>query len=404
MAFPRLWLRRPCAVREETIVVRLEGLLTSASRTDVFIAGGGPAGLAAAIAAAGKGLRVTVADPALPPIDKACGEGLMPDAVADIASLGVHLNSEEAVPFRGIRFCSGDGTKAAEAVFLGTSGLGVRRSHLHARLIERAASLGVSLLWGARTTGFSGGEVDCQGRKIACRWLIGADGENSQVRKWMSNRRPRYEHIRFGYRQHFRVTPWSDLVEVYWVPGGQIVAAPVAPDQVCVAITSRTGRARLDDALQEAPALAARLAGTPAMTAVRGARAALRRLPFVHRGNIALVGDASGSVDPITGEGLGLAFQQAAALAEALAAGDLRRYQTAHNRISRLPRLMSRLILAMDSHPRFQTRALRALSAEPQIFARLLNTHVRAISPSKFGIGNAFKLGWRVFANREAEI
>lgn len=140
------------------------------------------------------------------------------------------------------------------------------------------------------------------------------------------------------------------------------------------------------------------------MTAVRGARAALRRLPFVHRGNIALVGDASGSVDPITGEGLGLAFQQAAALAEALAAGDLRRYQTAHNRISRLPRLMSRLILAMDSHPRFQTRALRALSAEPQIFARLLNTHVRAISPSKFGIGNAFKLGWRVFANREAEI
>jgi flavin-dependent dehydrogenase len=124
----------------------------------------------------------------------------------------------------------------------------------------------------------------------------------------------------------------------------------------------------------------------------------------VYRGNIALVGDASGSVDPITGEGLGLAFQQAGALAEALAAGDLRCYQAAHDRIARLPRLMSRLVLAMDSRPGFQARVLRALAAEPRIFARLLNTQIGASSPSKFGIGNALKLGWRLLANAEAEI
>ncbi|MGB8062426.1 MAG: FAD-binding protein, partial [Candidatus Sulfotelmatobacter sp.] len=51
-------------------------MLTS---TDVFVIGGGPAGLAAAIAARKCGLRVIVADAAQPPIDKACGEGLMPD-------------------------------------------------------------------------------------------------------------------------------------------------------------------------------------------------------------------------------------------------------------------------------------------------------------------------------------
>jgi menaquinone-9 beta-reductase len=42
--------------------------------TDVFVIGGGPAGLAAAIAARAKGLRVTVADGGVPPIDKPCGE------------------------------------------------------------------------------------------------------------------------------------------------------------------------------------------------------------------------------------------------------------------------------------------------------------------------------------------
>ena len=379
-------------------------MTAAVSRTEVFIVGGGPAGLAAAIAAASRGLQVIVADPALPPIDKTCGEGLMPDAVTALESLGVHLSSEEAVPFGGIRFCSGGGTRSVEATFMGRSGLGIRRRHLHARLVQRTSDMGVEMLWGARVTGFSGGEVSCEGRRIACRWLIGADGENSQVRGWMTKRRPRYERIRFGYRQHFRATPWSDFVEVYWARDGQIVAAPVGPDQVCLAITSRGRHLRPDEALQEVPQLAARLAGAPVATAGRGARAALRRLPFVHRENIALIGDASGSVDPITGEGLGLAFQQAAALAEALAAGDLRRYQAAHDQIARIPRLMSRLFLAMDSHPKFQARVLRALAAEPQTFAKLLNTHVRAISPSKFGIGNALRLGWRVCANREAEI
>jgi len=43
--------------------------------TDIFIIGGGPAGLAAAIAARQRGFRVVVADGAQMPINKPCGEG-----------------------------------------------------------------------------------------------------------------------------------------------------------------------------------------------------------------------------------------------------------------------------------------------------------------------------------------
>ncbi|HEX4537070.1 MAG TPA: FAD-binding protein, partial [Candidatus Acidoferrum sp.] len=59
--------------------------------TDVFVIGGGPAGLAAAIAARERGFDVTVADGVEPPIDKACGEGLLPNAVEIVERLGVRI-------------------------------------------------------------------------------------------------------------------------------------------------------------------------------------------------------------------------------------------------------------------------------------------------------------------------
>src|SRR5690348_5891232 len=86
--------------------------------TDVFVVGGGPAGLAAAIAARQHGLRVMVADRAQPPIDKACGEGLMPDSLEVLSRLGVSLECEtgrgcETGSFHGIRFVGPECSVAA---------------------------------------------------------------------------------------------------------------------------------------------------------------------------------------------------------------------------------------------------------------------------------------------------
>src|SRR5271170_5955896 len=98
--------------------------------TDVFVIGGGPAGLAAAIAARQQGLRVVVADGARPPIDKACGEVLMPDAIAAVERLGLSVPATEAARLRGVRFLSSE--LSAEAGFpSGCCGLSVRRTVLH---------------------------------------------------------------------------------------------------------------------------------------------------------------------------------------------------------------------------------------------------------------------------------
>ena len=71
---------------------------------DVLVIGAGPAGIVTAIAASQCGLRTTVLDARLPPIDKPCGEGLLPPGAAALRALGIHLNSEIALPLSGIRF------------------------------------------------------------------------------------------------------------------------------------------------------------------------------------------------------------------------------------------------------------------------------------------------------------
>lgn len=335
--------------------------------TDVFIAGGGPAGLAAAIAARLKGFDVVVADAAQPPIDKACGEGLMPDSLDALRRLGVAIDPEQSFAFRGIRFIGSGG--AVQADFPRGQGIAIRRPRLHQLLIDRARELGVKLLWRTRVTGL---------RDLRARWIIGADGGNSRVRRWASLDAVRSESHRYGFRRHYRVRPWTDFMEVYWGPGCQMYVTSVGPEEMCVALLTRDPHLRLSGALPCFPELARKLQGAATLSEERGGITVMRRLRRVHRGNIALIGDASGSVDAITGEGMGLAFRQALALDDALAAGNLDRYQAAHRRLARRPACMAQLMLTLDRFPRLRPIVLRTFGAKPFIFERLLAVHVGA--------------------------
>jgi flavin-dependent dehydrogenase len=317
----------------------------------------------------------------------------MPDGVAALKSLGVAIPADGARPFRGIRFIEGD--VSSDALFPNGCGLGIRRTVLHEILTQTAKMAGVEILWETQVTGITPGQVHTGGRSIRCRWIIGADGQNSRMRRWADLDDHRLIRLRYGYRQHFAIPPWIDLVEVYWSRDFQVVITPVSPKLVCLALVSENPRLRPADAINLIPALSRRLKGTLPTDGGKGAVSAHRVIRAVANAcdGSALIGDASGSVDSITGEGLCLAFKQAIFLAEALAAGNLSLYSASHRRIMRVPMLMSRLLLAMGSHDVLRRRILRIFAKRPRIFSRLLETHIGEVAPTALDIHGLLGLG-----------
>jgi flavin-dependent dehydrogenase len=365
-------------------------------RCDALIVGGGPAGLAAAITLRQKGLDVLVADALRPPIDKACGEGLMPDARKNLAALGIQVTATDGAPFDGIAFLSRH--HQAAAPFERGIGIGIRRLQLHSLLTQRCHELGVRLAWGSRVRVAEHQPARLEGEHCTYRYLIGADGQSSRVRQASGLGQGKILSRRFGTRCHYQVKPWSRMVEVHWGDLGQAYITPVGTEEICVATVARDPSIRMEAVLGSLPALRLNLEGARELSRVRGALTTTRKLRRVTVGNVALVGDASGSADAVTGEGIGLSFRQALLLAEAIAVENLDIYEAGHPLIQRIPHLMSRVMLRMDAWPWMRERAMSVLSGQPQLFAHLLALHLGERSLGDFLLRDAPALGLRLLA------
>jgi len=271
------------------------------------------------------------------------------------------------------------------------------------------------MLWQTTVVGVNPEGVLLSNGFVPARWIIGADGSNSRVRRWAGLDRHQKKETRFGFRRHYHVAPWSDFMELHWandsqkkesqihesqihasqIGDSQIYVTPVSPDEICLALVSSNSHLRLDTALAHFPELAARLEHAEVVSSERGAITVSRRLRRVCRGNIALVGDASGGVDAITVEGLCLGFRQAALLADCLAHNNLARYESEHRRLLRRPAMIASLMLLMGRHPRLRRRAMQVFESSPRSFARLLAMHVGDGSTGDY-IANGLSLGWRL--------
>lgn len=318
---------------------------------DLLVVGGGPAGLATAIAARQAGLQVLVLEPQPGVIDKACGEGLMPGGVAALARLGVV--GLDGRPFVGIRYI--DGERVAQGTFGHGPGLGVRRTTLHAALRARALALGVEVET-ARVEAVEdlGDRVRAGGHEA--RWLVAADGLRSPIRAALGLGRPARLPPRTGMRRHYEIAPWSDCVEVYWSPRGEAYVTPVGPDLVGVALLW-SGKAPaggeglpFDRLLLDFPALAARLGDAPAAGPALGAGPFEQRLRRRVEGRVLLVGDAAGYLDPLTGEGVRLAVEGAEALVECLQQGQPQRWEARWWTLTRRYRWLTGALLLLARH------------------------------------------------------
>ena len=255
----------------------------------------------------------------------------------------------------------------------------------------------MQFLWGARISEFHSDHLQVGDQSISFRWLVGADGQNSAVRKWAGLNPRRRAHSRFGFRRHYAVKPWSDFVEVHWGEQCQMFVTPTGEDEVCVALLTSDPRLRIDRALAaQFPEVANRLRRAEAITQEAGAVSVLGRARAVVRGNVALVGDASCAIDGIAGQGLSLAFQQAIALGEALAREDMPRYVAAHRRITANAVRMTRLLLLMGSSVTLRRKALRLFAKNPVFFSRMMAIHTRESREVALKARDVVGLGWRI--------
>jgi flavin-dependent dehydrogenase len=368
-------------------------VVSGKAKVDVFVVGGGPAGLAAAIAARQRGMSVAVADGTEPPIDKACGEGLMPETIASLGELGVEIRPDAGYRFRGIRFLQQDAQAGGD--FPQGLGIGIRRTILHEWLIARAEECGVQLFWRTPVAGITEAGVHLPGKFVASRWIVGADGSGSRVRRWSGLDRAARQSQRYATRRHYRVRPWSEYVEFYWVHQAQAYVTPIGREEVCIVVMAKRAEdVSFDSVLQDCPQLAERLTGAELASRERGAITQMHSLRAIHSGNVALVGDASGGVDAITGEGLRLAFRQAIALADAMVRNDLPSYARAHRQEARKPALMGDLLLTLARNDRLRARSIRTLAKRPQLFARMLAVHSGQAALGDWLSAGA-QLGWR---------
>jgi flavin-dependent dehydrogenase len=337
-------------------------------RHDLLVVGGGPAGLATALHAARAGFDTVVAEPRPAPVDKACGEGLMPGAVRILAALGVDVPGH---PIEGIRYVQGP--RRAQAHFRYGHGLGVRRTSLHGALHRAVGEAGVPVVplrVGEVRHDATG--VFVPGTGLRARWLVAADGLHSPLRRSLGLVVPSRGAPRYGLRRHYAVPPWSSCVEVHWGPHGEAYVTPLGPDLVGIALLTAR-RVPFETQLADFPDLLARLAPEAAVTAVRGAGPLRQKARTRLHGRVLLVGDAAGYIDALTGEGLSLALTGAEALVGNLRRGTPGRYETDWNRATRRHRLLTELLLRARQRPALAPLIVPAAERLPRVFAAAVN-------------------------------
>lgn len=343
---------------------------------DVVVIGGGPVGMTTALYAARSGLSAVVVEPRRPPVDKACGEGLMPGALAALHGLGIDPPGH---PIVGIRYT--DGRRSVTADFPAGPGRGVRRTALHRSLRAALDHAGVPVLHdtaGDVRQDDAGTTVELTGSggRLRGRYVVAADGLHSPTRRRLGLQAEPRGPRRYGLRRHFGVAPWNDHVEVHWSPTGEAYVTPVDGGTVGVAVLT-THRGSFEEHLASFPELALRLEGADPVSTALGAGPLAQRATSRVVGRVLLVGDAGGYVDALTGEGLAVGFAQAQMAVRAVLDGRPTAYPRWAREVTWQSSALTRALLTATQPAWGRRVTLRAAVALPGVFRAVVGILAR---------------------------
>ena len=360
---------------------------------DCAVIGAGPAGSAAALYLSRAGRSVALLDRATFPRRKACGEGILPAGVAVLRELGLY---DEAAAFGrsfgGVNYTTHAGREARGRVPKAT-GLAVPREEFDHLLLKHAgAAPGVRVFENTEALGVErtaeGVLIRLAGAELRARRLIAADGMASPTLKALGVPRSAPARKRYGLSARLTgIEGLGDFVEVFLLGGGELYLTPQSGiGRATVALLLE--RPTLTDTAQGREAAFWRLARSHPALAPRLERAGLET-PVIGLGPLApaaasfedgpwlAAGDAASAVDPLVGDGIGLALRGGRLAAEATDAalsgmGRPGAYTRSLRRMLLPKQRLARFALTMSRRPALARVAIAALRAFPSLFSALL--------------------------------
>jgi menaquinone-9 beta-reductase len=363
---------------------------------DVVIVGGGPAGALTAYLLARQGRRVTLLEAAPRVARKICGEYLCPPGVELLEELGLrHVASGRELT--GMRVVSPEGRVLTPSFpsrgARPSRGLGLNRAEFDRALLELASSAGATVLMGRRTRAV---ERTSQGWQVHSErssetevhrgaLLVGADGRRSVVARALGLRQET-ACDRVALHGHFhRSERNAALGEMHLLRDGSYIGVdPTGDHEVNVSLVCSATRLRalggprltLQHYLAAARDYSERYGSFPDEAELRAVSPVTHRVRASTLPGLALVGDAAGFIDPLTGEGIYSALRGARALADALAdatafdaaglAGPLRRYAGARHALFDPKWRLHRGFQWLLGRPRLVEHTGRFLARRPQ--------------------------------------
>jgi len=362
----------------------------------VAIVGGGPVGSALALYLNRYGVPVVLIDAGASQ-RKICGEGILPVGWEVIEDLGLESRLPQRASIEALLYTMEDqgGLRTMKAS-LSRRGFGVARDHLFTAFRSALESSGVELLANSRLRDFEQNRAHVTARveapggglkSVPCRLLVGADGLQSLVRRKAGLQSPvSRRYMRWGARCYFRASERRQAVEVTLGRGVESYLTPLGEGLYGLAFLwspqelgrPLPGSGSLYERLLAffSPAMIERLPqGRGELMGDGRAIGPLQQLvvsPLHPSGRVALVGDAAGYFDALTGEGLCLGLRQARVLASCIAQGTIWDYPDHHRSIKRRHQLVVGGLLWLIHQPALRDRVFLALAQSPRQFQAVI--------------------------------